>query len=340
LKEFSDFAALSDSALVFYAGNGINLEGAPILLPIGARTDTVKHAADDGISFKKLLANLHAPRAYRVIVLDACRKNELLDDGKASCITSVDEIPNTTITSAFEGSGKGENGSGIATAIVKFLGDPALDIPTLLIKTGEEVSNATKKKYWVTSSGGPAQKQNYYFLNDERFDQAATGLSSDAIAWARTSKVDRKALEAFAALYPDSPLRNEAKQAALCLRVDSDLVQAFFDTITQPFDDALTQLERAHEAIESTCKNKLRFVAGSVKKVIPCYNNAYYIETEKGGFVWSERSRSKDWGQSIKAGQEVIALPGVDYHCVESTNPLKVFNAVHLNGLRIRDRTR
>lgn len=56
LKEFSDFAALSDSALVFYAGNGINLEGAPILLPIGARTDTVKHAADDGISFKKLLA--------------------------------------------------------------------------------------------------------------------------------------------------------------------------------------------------------------------------------------------------------------------------------------------
>lgn len=87
LQDFSDIAALSDIVLVYYSGEGLELDGRGFLLPIGARMNSSEQAAADGVPLEAALSYVKAPRAYRVVVIDACRKNRLSSDVKAYCMS-------------------------------------------------------------------------------------------------------------------------------------------------------------------------------------------------------------------------------------------------------------
>src|SRR5882757_725734 len=75
MREFAVAAADADMAVVYYAGHGIEVDGANYLIPADARLLSDFDVEDETVSLDRMIRALDSVKRLRLIILDACRDN-------------------------------------------------------------------------------------------------------------------------------------------------------------------------------------------------------------------------------------------------------------------------
>jgi uncharacterized caspase-like protein len=141
LRDFADRARDADIAVVYYAGHGMELDGANYLIPVDAKLERDTDVYDEAFSLERILLAVESARQLRLVILDACRDNPFAKSMKKTVasraigrgLAKVEPAsPNTLIAySAKAGStaldGDARN-SPFTTALAKHLTTPGLDV--------------------------------------------------------------------------------------------------------------------------------------------------------------------------------------------------------------------
>src|SRR6187431_505609 len=82
LRDFADRARNSDIAVVYYAGHGIEVDGANYLLPTDVVLERDIDVDDEAISIERIVRILEPAKRLRLVILDACRDNPFVSKMK------------------------------------------------------------------------------------------------------------------------------------------------------------------------------------------------------------------------------------------------------------------
>ena len=158
LKRFQDEVERSDWAVIYYAGHGVEVGGINYLVPVDGRLKDDRDVQDEAVPLERVLASVENASKLRLVILDACRDNPfLVSMRRASAsrsigrgLTSVEPEGGVLVAYAakhgqiaFDGEG---TGSPFATALVKRLSTPNLEISMLFRMVRDDVLNATGRK--------------------------------------------------------------------------------------------------------------------------------------------------------------------------------------------------
>jgi uncharacterized caspase-like protein len=141
LRDFADRARDADIAVVYYAGHGVEVDGANYLIPVDAKLERDTDVYDEAFSLDRILIAIEPVRKLRLVILDACRDNPFAKSMKRTVasravgqgLAKVEPTsPNVLIAySAKAGStaadGDGKN-SPFTIALSKHLTTPGLDV--------------------------------------------------------------------------------------------------------------------------------------------------------------------------------------------------------------------
>ena len=141
LRDFADRARDADIAVVYYAGHGIEVDGANYLIPVDAKLERDTDVYDEALSLDRVLLAIEPAKKLRLVILDACRDNPFSKNMKRTVasraigqgLAKVEPgSPNMLIAySAKAGStaadGDGKN-SPFTVALSKHLTTPGLDV--------------------------------------------------------------------------------------------------------------------------------------------------------------------------------------------------------------------
>src|SRR5208282_5119994 len=75
IREFSETSRGADISVVYYAGHGIEVDGANYLVPADAKLASDFDVEDETVSVDRLLRALEPVKRLKLVILDACRDN-------------------------------------------------------------------------------------------------------------------------------------------------------------------------------------------------------------------------------------------------------------------------
>src|SRR5262245_53008226 len=75
LREISDRVRDADIAAVFFAGDGIEVNGTNYLIPVDATLERDTDVEDETVSLDRVMQMLEGAKRLRLVILDACRDN-------------------------------------------------------------------------------------------------------------------------------------------------------------------------------------------------------------------------------------------------------------------------
>jgi hypothetical protein len=157
VRDFLITAETADIAVVYYAGHGIEVNGANYLIPVDAKLARDYDVEDEAVALDRIIWALQPVRRLRLILLDACRDNPFVARLQRSVSTraapkgglgKLDDVSADTLVAyaAKEGSvsydGAGAN-SPFAAALLKHLTEPGLDIRIALGRVRDDVMRTT-----------------------------------------------------------------------------------------------------------------------------------------------------------------------------------------------------
>jgi uncharacterized caspase-like protein len=157
VRDFLITAETADIAVVYYAGHGIEVSGANYLIPVDAKLARDYDVEDEAVALDRIVWALQPVRRLRLILLDACRDNPFVARLQRSLSTraapksglgKLDDVSADTLVAyaAKEGSvsydGSGSN-SPFASALIKYIAEPGLDIRIALGRVRDEVRRTT-----------------------------------------------------------------------------------------------------------------------------------------------------------------------------------------------------
>ena len=159
LRDFSAKARDADTAVVYYAGHGIEVEGTNYLLPVDAVLEQDSDAYDEAVALDRVLQAIEPARKLRLVILDACRDNPFARTMKRSLsgrsvtrgLASVEPgKANTLIAFAAKGGSIADDGLGTnspyTTALLKHLATPGIDLRKAFGLVRDEVVKLTGHK--------------------------------------------------------------------------------------------------------------------------------------------------------------------------------------------------
>ncbi len=166
VRDFARTAANADIAVVYYSGHGMGFDGRNYLIPTDARLANNSDVEDEAIPLDRVLAATHAAKKLSLIILDACRENPFLHGEGAVATKRVSFkglVPvestgtNTLVAHAAKAGSVSFDGAGMnspfATALLKYIAEPGLDIRMALGKVRDEVLAATGNQQEPTIYG-------------------------------------------------------------------------------------------------------------------------------------------------------------------------------------------
>jgi D-alanyl-D-alanine carboxypeptidase len=159
LNGFADKAASADWAVVYFAGHGIELDGANYLIPIDARLRADRDVQDEAVSLDRVMVAVQPARKLRLVILDACRNNPFIADMRVTVasraihrgLARVEPDGGTLVAYAAKGGQEAIDGdetgnSPFAAALVKRLRTPGLEIGKLFRLVRDDVLAATDRR--------------------------------------------------------------------------------------------------------------------------------------------------------------------------------------------------
>ena len=159
LRDFSETARDADVAIVFFAGHGMEIDGANYLIPTDAVLERDIDAFDEAIQLDRALTVIEPARKLRLVILDACRDNPFAKSMKRTVasraigrgLAQVEPGRSNTLvafaakagSTAADGDGKN---SPFTAALVKYLPKPGLDLRKAFGFARDEVLKVTGNK--------------------------------------------------------------------------------------------------------------------------------------------------------------------------------------------------
>jgi uncharacterized caspase-like protein len=223
IRKFEDAASDADTAVVFYAGHGIEIGGTDYVIPVDAKLASDRDAPDEAIDLNRMIEAVSGARGLRLIILDACRDNPFLNRMKRRQaqrqISSGLGPPAANVSSEIliaYAAARGEtaadgddNHSPFTTAILHHLPEPGVDIRLAFGKVRDEVREITDNRqepYLYGSLGGTTlplvplrEKPAPHVVDDKARDDYAAYMGAKALADRYGSK---KPLNDFLERYP------------------------------------------------------------------------------------------------------------------------------------------
>lgn len=156
IRDFSATSQDADVAVVYYAGHGIEVDGANYLVPADARLASDFDIEDETISLDRVMRALDGARRLKLVILDACRDNPFATSMKRTVasraigrgLAKVEPSMSDTLIAfaakagAVASDGDGQN-SPFATALVRNIAEPGLDLRIAFGRVRDEVLKAT-----------------------------------------------------------------------------------------------------------------------------------------------------------------------------------------------------
>jgi hypothetical protein len=246
LGDFARKARNADTALLYYAGHGLQRGGRNYFLPIDI--DPRDEFDFDFLAIKQdsVLDAVSQAKSVKIVILDACRDNPLAKQIVASRswgggLARIDAAEEMVIAYAaasgrlaFDGDRR--RNSPFAAALVKRIKEPGLEINTMFRRVANDVYEETK--------GG----QHPEFSSSLRTDYYLNSGESDSEAWNKvresTSPADFKE---FIRKFHDSPFAREAQ-----FRID------LFDRIRRENEEARQEAERRQREADRLREEELK----------------------------------------------------------------------------------
>lgn len=263
LQDFELSAAGADIALVYYAGHGIELNGANFLIPIDARLKRDTHVEDEAISLARVQRAVEGASRLRLILLDACRDNPFIagmqrNEARRSIgrgLARVEPPAQTLVAYAAKSGTTADDGDGdhspYAAALLRNIETPGLEINFLFRIVHDEVLAETggRQEPFVYGSLGATE----IYLKPAAASASATPTEPDetpaspttddgshlaeADYFAAISENTEEAYRAYLKKHPDSP-RTGQVNSLLSGLVENDLWQ----TVTE--EDTIASYQR------------------------------------------------------------------------------------------------
>jgi len=157
IRDFLITAETADIAVVYYAGHGIEVAGTNYLIPVDAKLARDYDVEDEAVALDRIIWALQSVKRLRLILLDACRDNPFVAKLQRSVgvraaakggLGKIDDVSADTLVAyaAKAGSvsydGDGAN-SPFATALLKHIAEPGVDIRIALGRVRDEVLKQT-----------------------------------------------------------------------------------------------------------------------------------------------------------------------------------------------------
>ncbi|MGH6846243.1 MAG: caspase family protein [Methylocella sp.] len=242
LVDFARKAKNADTALVYYAGHGLQRNGKNYFLPTDIDAQDEYDFNFRAISQDSILDAVSQAKSVKIVILDACRDNPLARQfvafrswgGGLARIDFAEEavIAYATAPGRVANDGEGRN-SPFAAALVKRIKEPGLEIMTMFRRVASDVYEETngKQQPEITSS-----LRTDYFLNP---------AESDSNAWSRVREsTDPADFKEFIRKFPESPFAREAQ-----FRID------VFERVRREHEET-AKIERERVALEAENKRR------------------------------------------------------------------------------------
>ena len=153
VREFLFTADNADIAVVYYAGHGVEIAGSNYLVPVDAKLSRDYDVEDEAVALDRIIWSLKSVNRLRLILLDACRDNpfpvKLRSAGATRApskggLTKIEDVSaDTLVAYAAKAGSVSYDGDGVnspyATALVKHLTEPGLDVRIALGRVRDEV---------------------------------------------------------------------------------------------------------------------------------------------------------------------------------------------------------
>lgn len=155
LADFSERAANSELALVYYAGHGIEMQGRNYLVPVDARLKSDLRVKFETVSLENVLSAFDSAKGVRLVLLDACRDNPFLQAMTRQIATrstsrglaKVETYPGVLVSYASAAGTVAEDGQGqhspYTAALLDHLETPGLELSLLFRKVADDVQQRT-----------------------------------------------------------------------------------------------------------------------------------------------------------------------------------------------------
>ncbi len=226
LREFSKKAEGAGIAAFFYAGHGIQVDGANYILPIDVQLEDRASLAYEAVQVDFVMEQMSIDTKIKIVILDACRNNPLARNfSKKSRSANVgsglaaidikDPGEGTFVVFAtqpgnFAADGVGKH-SPFSQALLRYFDEPDIEFTTMISKVMSDVSTATEREQlpWMnfTQPGGPV------FLKQTAEVAAVVEEKQVEVAALQTNETVRSATELSAQADPaTSKAIEEAKQ--------------------------------------------------------------------------------------------------------------------------------
>jgi hypothetical protein len=157
VRDFLITAETADIAVVYYAGHGIEVGGTNYLIPVDAKLARDHDVEDEAVALDRIIWALQSVKRLRLILLDACRDNPFVTKLQRSVgiraaakggLGKIDDVSADTLVAYAAKAGSvsydGDGGnSPFATALLKYIAEPGLDIRIALGRVRDEVLKTT-----------------------------------------------------------------------------------------------------------------------------------------------------------------------------------------------------
>src|SRR6266481_1887487 len=156
LRDFADRSRDADIAVVYYAGHGMEVDGANYLIPVDAKLERDTDVFDEALSLERILVAAEPARQLRLVILDACRDNPFAKLMKRTValraigrgLAKIEpSSPNTLIAYSAKAGSTAADGdvknSPFTIALAKHLTTPGLDVRRAFGFVRDDVLKAT-----------------------------------------------------------------------------------------------------------------------------------------------------------------------------------------------------
>ena len=173
LREFSQAAAASDTAVVFYAGHGIEVDQRNFLVPVDARLASDWDVEREAVPLDLLMRAVERAKRLRIVILDACRDNPFARSMQRAGATRsigrglapIEPSGGTLVAYAAKGGTPAADGEGpnspYSAALLRYLEEPGLDVGLMFRKVREAVVRTTGNQQEPFTYGSLSSEETY-----------------------------------------------------------------------------------------------------------------------------------------------------------------------------------
>jgi uncharacterized caspase-like protein len=233
LRDFADRARDADIAVVYYAGHGIEVDGANYLIPVDARLERDTDVYDEALSLDRILIAIEPAKKLRLVILDACRDNPFAKGMKRTVATRAigqglakvePTSPNVLIAYSAKAGFTATDGDGsnspFTAALAHHIATPGLDVRRAFGFVRDEVLKTTGNRQEPFVYGSLGGEDVPLVPAPPKAAPAAAAAPAPALSAQAEARRDyelalqlgnKEAMSAFLAQYPEGYYASLAK---------------------------------------------------------------------------------------------------------------------------------